>query len=238
MSSKETKQSEEPKQQPTDKVAATFQATEKAFADMEGKFIAARRDIREQSEQYARAQEERQRAAAQWDYEEEQRRRAVLDKQREEDRERERRFVDRENAIASQQKQFVETVVELFGPVGTPFDPKQAKQALEKKLEAAEAKGRGIAEKAAASEYNTKKQIDDANAAKDLALLRSDNDRLKSDNAKLEAENKRLSDINTGLATRAGDLALGAFNAAGGLQSKANESLQMAAQGSPRSPVR
>jgi hypothetical protein len=159
MSSKESKPTEETKTQPVDKVAATFAATEKNFADLEAKSATMRRDIRDQSEAYARAQEERQRAAAQWDYEEAQRRREVQDKQREEDRERERRYAEREAAIVSRERLVIDTATELFGPVGTPFDPKQAKLALDKKLEAAEAKGKGIAEKAAASEYATKKAM-------------------------------------------------------------------------------
>jgi hypothetical protein len=237
MSSKETK-SEEPKQPPVDRVAATYAATEKSLADIENKASVARREIREQAEGYARVQEERQRQSEQWNYEEEQRRRAVLDRQKEEDRERERRIAQREADLVAKEKLFVETAAELFGPVGNPFDTKQAKASLEKKLEAAEAKGKAIAEKAALADYTTKKAIDEANAAKNLALLQSDNERLKQDNAKLEAENKRLSDVNTDLAKRTGDLALGAFQAAGGLQKQATESLQAAAQSGQRVPGR
>lgn len=237
MSSKEAK-NEEAKQVPAiDRVASTFTSTEKAFVDLEGKFIAARRDIREQAETYARAQEERQRAAAQWDYEEAQRRREVKDRQEAEDRERDRKHAEREAALQVRERVFIETATELFGVTGNPFDPKQAKVSLDKKIEAAEAKGKSIAKAEAEKDYATKKAIDDATASTALALLKSDNDRLKSDNAKLENENKRLSEINTNLATRSGDLALGAFQAAGGLQSKANDSLQMAAQG-PRVPGR
>jgi hypothetical protein len=237
MSQKE-KPVEDIKQPPADRVATTFAATEKSFADLEAKSATMRREIREQSDAYARAQEERQRATAQWDYEEEQRRRAVLDKQREDDRERERRNVEASERIAARDKMLRETVAELFGVPSDPFDPKAAKIALDKKLVDAESKGRAIATKEAERDYATKKQIDDANADKTLALVRSENDRLKSDNAKLEADNKRLSDANMELAKRSGDLALGAFNAAGGLQGKATESLQAAAQGSPRLPNR
>jgi hypothetical protein len=237
MSQKE-KSVEENKQPPVDRVATTFAATEKSFADLEAKSATMRREIREQSEAYARAQEERQRAAAQWDYEEEQRRRAVLDKQREDDRERDRRYAEREAAIAAREKQVHITLAELLGIASDPFDSRAAAKALEDKLTKAEAKGKTIAEQMAAKDYATKKSIDDATAAKDLALLQSDNARLKSDNAKLEADNKRLSEANMELAKRSGDLALGAFNAAGGLQGKATESLQAAAQGSPRLPNR
>lgn len=228
----ETKQS-----QPVDRVAATFAATEKSFADLEAKSATMRREIRDQAEAHARSQEERQRASAQWDYEEEQRRRAVLDRQKDEDRERDRRYAEREASLALRERQFIEVSNELLGPTGNPFDPKQAKASLDKKLDAAEAKGKAIAEKAGANEYTTKKAIDEANAAKDLALLKSDNDRLKQDNAKLEAENKRLLEVNTTLANRTNDIALGAFQAAGALQNKATDSLQMAAQG-PRLPNR
>ena len=239
MSTKETKpnedkQSADKQTQPIDKVAATYAATEKSLSDIETRASTARREIREQAETYARAQEERQRASAQWDYEEGQRRQAVIDKQKEEDRDRDRRHAERETAFAQREKVVMEIVAELFGVATTSIDPKQAKLALDKKIEAAEAKGKAIAEKSAASEYATKKSIDDANGAKDLALLKSDNERFKSDNAKLEAENKRLSDINTNLATRSGDLALGAFNAAGGLQKQATDSLQAAAQSGQR----
>lgn len=225
------------KQAVIDKVAATLASTEKGFADLEGKAATMRREIREQSDAYARAQEERQRAAAQWDYEEEQRRRAVLDRQREEDRDRERKYSEREATIATKDKLIRETVAELLGVAVDPFDPKAAKIALDKKLEAAEAKGHAIATKAAERDYATKKSIDEANAAKDIALLRSENERFKSDTTKLETENKRLSDANMELAKRSGDLALGAFNAAGNIQGKATESLQAAASG-PRIPGR
>lgn len=233
MSSKESKP-EEKQAQPTDKVAATFAATEKAFVDLEGKFIAARRDVREQSETYARAQEERQRATAQWDYEEGQRRQTVIDKQREDDRDRVRVYAEREADLKTRERAVHETLTDLLGPCGTPFDPKQAKQSFDKKIADAENKGKAIAEKSAASEYATKKSIDDANNAKNSALLEAENTRLKADNAKLEAECRRLSEINTDLAKRSGDLALGAFNAAGGQQGKAMESLQMAAQSGQR----
>lgn len=230
--SKETKSGEEPKQiQPVDRISATYSTTEKNLLAIETQAANARREIREQAEGYARAQEERQRQAEQWNYEEEQRRRAVLDRQKEEDRERERAHVDRATALQKQERDFVATSVKLFKVTGAPFDPKQAEESLAKMLSEAENRGKQIAEKSAASEYATKKSIDEANAAKNLALLESENARLKSDNAKLEAENKRLSDINTQLATRSGDLALGAFNASAGIQSKATESLQMAAQG-------
>jgi hypothetical protein len=238
MSSKETKSEETKPTQSVDRVAATYAATEKSLADIETKASVARREIREQAEGYARVQEERHRASAQWDYEEEQRRRTVTDRQKEEDRDRDRRYIEREASLGAREKLFVETAAELFGPVGNPFDPKQAKDSLTKKLEAAEAKGKAIAEKAALADYTTKKAIDEANAAKNLALLQSDNERLKQDNAKLEAENKRLSDVNTDLAKRTGDLALGAFQAAGGLQKQATESLQAAAQSGQRVPGR
>lgn len=215
----------------TDKIATTFAATEKSLSDIETRAAAARREVREQSESYANAQEARKREAEQWDYEEAQRRREVKDMQATEDRDRLRQHSEREAGLAHREKSFRETVAELLGIAADPFDPKAAKAALDKKLSDAETKGKVVAEKVAASEYATKKAIDEANAAKDLALLKSDNERYKSDNAKLEAECKRLSEINTSLATRSGDLALGAFQAAGGLQSKANESLQMAAQG-------
>jgi hypothetical protein len=237
MSSKETK-SEEPKQPPVDRVAATYAATEKSLADIENKASVARREIREQAEGYARVQEERQRQSEQWNYEEEQRRRAVLDRQKEEDRERDRRIAQREADLVAKEKLFVETTAELFGPVGNPFDPKQAKQSLDKKISDAEKKGFEMAKREAERDYATKKAIDEATAAKDLALLKSDNERLKADNAKLEAENKRLSEVNTNLATRTGDLALGAFNASAGIQSKATESLQAAAQSGQRLPNR
>ena len=242
MSTKETKPNDEKqvadKQPQPDKVAATYAATEKSLSDIETRASTARREIREQSEIYARAQEERQRAAAQWDYEEGQRRRAVLDGHADEDRKRNQAHAEREATIVAREKLVHETLTDLLGPCGTPFDPKQAKAAFDKKIEAAEAKGKAIAEKSAASEYATKKSIDDANGAKDLALLKSDNDRFKADNAKLEAENKRLSEINTNLATRQGDLARDAFGSAGGIQRQAMDSLQSAAQNSPRIPGR
>lgn len=239
MSTKESKpndekQSADKQAQPVDKVAATYAATEKSLFDIETKAVVARREVRELSEGYARAQEERQRANAQWDYEEEQRRRAVTDKQKEEDRKRELAHAEREATIKAREASVNSTLVELLGVASDPFDPKQAKAAFDKKIDAAETKGKSIAEQAAAKEYTTKKSIDDANGAKQLALLEAENNRLKSDNAKLEAENKRLSDINTNLATRSGDLALGAFNAAGGLQKQATDALQTAAQSGQR----
>lgn len=238
MSSKETKSEESKPTQSVDRVATTYASTEKSFADLEARSATMRREIREQADSYARAQEDRQRSAAQWDYEEEQRRRAVLDRQKEEDRDRDRRYIEREASLASRERLFVETAAELFGATGNPFDPKQAKESLAKKLEAAEGKGRAIATKEAERDYATKKAIDDANAAKTLALLESENARLKSDNAKLEAEKNRLFEVNTDLAKRSGDHAVAAFNAAGGLQSKATESLQAAAQSGQRPPSR
>ena len=235
MSSKAEAKSEETKQaQPTDKVALTYLATEKSLFDIETKAATARREIREQAETYARAQEERQRANAQWDYEEGQRRQAVTDKQKEEDRERERKIAEREADLKAREKTVHETLTDLLGPCGTPFDPKQAKAAFDKKIDAAKTEGKAIAEKAAASEYATKKSIDEANAAKDIALLRADNDRLKADNAKLETEKNRVFDVNTDLAKRSGDHAVAAFQAAGGLQGKANDALQAAAQNGQR----
>jgi hypothetical protein len=241
MSNKKIESNEEPTRPQTpviDKVAATYMSTEKSFADLEARAATMRREIRDQSEAYARAQEERQRAAAQWDYEEEQRRRAVLDKQREEDRERERRNTEASDRVAAREKAFRDLAVELFGVPSDPFDPKAAAKALSDKLAKAEAQGKAIAANEAAKEYATKKSIDEANAAKDKALLEAENTRLKADNAKLEAENKRLSGINTDLAMRQGDLAKDAFQSAGGMQGKAVEIMQTSAQSTPRAPTR
>jgi len=236
--SKETKTNEETKPGQPDRVATTLAATEKSFADMEAKFANARREVRDQSEAYARAQEERQRDAAQWDYEEEQRRRAVVDRQREEDRERERRYAEREAAIVAREKAVHSGLAKLLGPCGEPFDLEQAKAAFDKKLAEAAANATKIAEQTAKKEYETKKAIDDANSAKDKALLEAENVRLKADNAKLEADNKRLSESVTDMAKRQGELARDAFGAAGGIQRQAMDSLQSAAQSTGRVPPR
>jgi colicin import membrane protein len=236
--SKETKTNEETKPGQPDRVATTLAATEKSFADMEAKFANARREVRDQSEAYARAQEERQRDAAQWDYEEEQRRRAVVDRQREEDRERDRRHAEREAAIAAREKAVHSGLAKLLGPCGEPFDPEQAKAAFDKKLAEAAANATKIAEQTAKKEYETKKAIDDANSAKDKALLEAENARLKADNAKLEAENKRLSESVMDMAKRQGELARDAFGSAGGIQRQAMDSLQSAAQSTGRVPPR
>lgn len=53
--SKETKTNEETKPGQPDRVATTLASTEKSFADMEAKFANARREVRDQSEAYARA---------------------------------------------------------------------------------------------------------------------------------------------------------------------------------------
>ena len=238
MSTKD-KPNEEPKQAAAvDKVAATFAATEKSLADIETRAATAKREVRELSETHARAQEERQRSAAQWDYEEDQRRRAVKDAQATEDRERARTNAEREATLAAREKAINETLAELLGVTSNPFVPKDAKAALDKKLDDAEKKGKAIAEKSAASDYATKKSIDDANTEKRTALLDAENARLKADNAKLETECKRLSEVNTDLAKRQGDLARDAFGSAGGIQRQAMDSLQSAAQNAPRAPGR
>ncbi len=239
MSNKEAK-TEETKLEapPIDKVQATFAATEKSFADLEARAATMRREIRDQAEAHARSREERQRTAAQWDYEEEQRRRAILDRQKEEDRERERQFAERNAAIVQREKQVIEVATELLGVTGTPFDPKQAKANLDKKLTEAENRGKAIAKAEAERDYTTKKLVDDATAAKNLALLEAENARLKADNAKLEAENKRLSTDVMELAKRQGDLAKDAFGSAGGIQRQAMDSLQSAAQNAPRTNPR
>jgi colicin import membrane protein len=237
--SNETKNAESKTQiVPADKVAAVFVATEKSFADLEIKAANARREIREQNEVYARAQDDRQRATEQWNYEEEQRRRAVLDRQREEDRERERRYAERETSLNVREKSFAEIAVGLFGIQSSLFDPKTAEKVLADKLDKAENKGKGIAKAEAERDYATKKSIDDAMAAKDLALLKAENERLKSDNTKLETENKRLSTDVMELAKRQGDLATSAFGSAGGIQRQAMDSLQSAAQNALRTNPR
>jgi hypothetical protein len=215
-----------------DKIATTLATTEKAFADLEGKFSGLTREIRNTREAHEAAQEERRRLSAQWDYEEEQRRRVALDRQRDEDREREQKHVERTTALAQNETVFREMVSDIFGiPTMIDFDAKKARAALDKKIADAESKGKAIAETQAKKDYETAKKISDAEAATKLALLEAENKRLTADNASLKAANDKLSEQQNTLATRMGDLSTAAFAAAGGMTSKANDALSTAASG-------
>lgn len=222
----------------SDKVIGGLASAQAAIDKVEIALSGLKRELKSSQEVVSASAEIAKREHDQQVYDLEVQRRGIKDAQAQEDARRATEFQARNAALTDGEDTLLALVGsrrDLEGKVPAGRILTAAFQAHVAKIEqAAEGKGRGQAEAA----YKVQKQLDDANVAKDIALLRQENEQLKLANNALAKQNADLLAQQTNVVGQMKDISVSALNASAGVQRAGMDALGGAAQAGAQAGVR
>lgn len=211
--------------------------------ELEVRAVATAREVRQSVDAYQAEQEKRRREAEKAIYDLGQERQSVLIQQAEEDRVRQIRIQDEERnhrlnlqtqtaIVENSKKNFVNMVNDILGQRATVenFDPRTAKETLEKKIESERDKSFLAGKAEVQKEFEYKEKLNEAALATKISLLEEKESNTRKKNEELTTENRRLQDQLAQMMSKMAEMPAGAFTAAAGLVNKGNEALSSAAQ--------
>lgn len=150
-----------------------------------------------------------------------------------EDAKREADFEKRDQALTAAEVSFGK-LVDVSPTSGDHLATSAAlHEAFNTKLEQEYKEGEKAGKESAAAAYAINKKVDEANAAKETALLKQENEQLKAANAKLESQYKALLDAQAKVNETVAEVAKTGLQAAGGVVNQGNAALGTAAGAIP-----